>query len=141
MENLDPFIFGALTFGGGATMMALHWDKKFRLKFKEQTDDESRFHRSQYVRRMITSGLIALVGILFMVYCAYLIVILKEYTLRVPIGVRGFIAGLLPIGTFVFDGYIRKQKEVQESMVPKDIYGIAHQEKSFGDFMRMIVTI
>tara|TARA_B100000586_G_C19854295_1_gene320013 strand:+ start:121 stop:417 length:297 start_codon:yes stop_codon:yes gene_type:complete len=53
-------------------------------------------------------------GILFMVYCAYLIVILKEYTLRVPIGVRGFIAGLLPFGTFVFDGYIRRQKEVQE---------------------------
>ena len=68
MENLDPFIFGALIFGGGATMMALHWDKNFRLKFKEQTDDEFRFHRTQYIRRMITSGLIALVGILFMVY-------------------------------------------------------------------------
>ncbi len=53
-------------------------------------------------------------GILFMVYSAYLFVILREYRLRVPIGIRGFIAGLLPFGTFVFDGYIRKQKEVQD---------------------------
>ena len=48
--------------------MALHWDKIFRLKFKEQTDEEKKFYRSQYIRRMITSGMITLVGILFMVY-------------------------------------------------------------------------
>lgn len=49
-------------------MMALHWDKVFRLRFKEQSTDESEFHRKQYVRRMLTSGLITLVGILFMAY-------------------------------------------------------------------------
>lgn len=68
MKFIDPFIFGALVFGGGASMMALHWDKIFRLKFKELSDDENRFYRGQYLRRMITSGMITLIGILFMVY-------------------------------------------------------------------------
>lgn len=68
MKFIDPFIFGALIFGGGASMMALHWDKVFRLKFKEQTEEEEKFYRSQYFRRMITSGMITLIGILFMVY-------------------------------------------------------------------------
>ena len=68
MDKLDPFIFGTIIFGGGAAMMALHWDKAFRLKQKQQTPDEFRFYRRQTIRRMITSGLIALVGILFMVY-------------------------------------------------------------------------
>lgn len=68
MQILDPFIFGALIFGGGATMMAFHWDKIFRLKFKDQTDEEQQFFRTQYKRRMITSGMITLVGILFVIY-------------------------------------------------------------------------
>lgn len=48
--------------------MALHWDKVFRLRFKEITEEERSFYGDQYVRRMWTSGMITMVGILFMVY-------------------------------------------------------------------------
>ncbi|MDG2469670.1 MAG: hypothetical protein P8M80_10360 [Pirellulaceae bacterium] len=68
MDNLDPFIFGCLVFGGGATMMTLHWDKHFKQKLQDRPEEEGQFHAKQYRRRMITSGLITLVGLLFMVY-------------------------------------------------------------------------
>ena len=65
---MAAFIFGCLIFGGGAAMMGLHWDTRFKQKFLELSDDEANFHRRRYRRRMTTSGMIALVGILFMIY-------------------------------------------------------------------------
>ncbi len=65
---MDPFVFGCLVFGGGAAMMGLHYDSDFRQKFKETSDEEAAYYKKQYYRRMIASGMIALVGILFMVY-------------------------------------------------------------------------
>ena len=49
-------------------MMTLHWDKHFKQKFQDRPEEEGQFHAKQYRRRMITSGLITLVGLLFMVY-------------------------------------------------------------------------
>lgn len=66
--DFDPFYLGALIFGGGLTLMAFHWDKMFRLRSKELDEAETKYFRAQYQRRMITSGLITVVGILFMVY-------------------------------------------------------------------------
>ena len=65
---MDPFVFGCLIFGGGAAMMGLHYDSDFRQKFKETSDEEAAYYKKQYYRRMIASGMIALVGVLFMVY-------------------------------------------------------------------------
>jgi integral membrane protein len=48
-------------------------------------------------------------GLLFMLFCAYLVMIMKRYTLPTMVGVWGFIASLLPFGTLVFDGYIKKR--------------------------------
>lgn len=48
-------------------------------------------------------------GLLFMLFCAYLIMIMNRYGLPKKVGVWGFIASLLPFGTLVFDGYIKKQ--------------------------------
>ena len=48
-------------------------------------------------------------GFLFMLFCACLIMILKRHTLPAKVGVWGFLAGILPFGTLVFDGYIKKQ--------------------------------
>ena len=48
-------------------------------------------------------------GLLFMLFCAYLIMILKRHTLPAKVGVWGFLDGILPFGTLVFDGYIKKQ--------------------------------
>jgi hypothetical protein len=44
-----------------------------------------------------------------MLFCAYLIMILKRHTLPAKVGVWGFLAGILPFGTLVFDGYIKKK--------------------------------
>ena len=48
-------------------------------------------------------------GILFMVYCIYLIVIFREYELPIRSIIEGFVAGILPFGTFAFDIRIRNE--------------------------------
>ena len=116
MENLDPFIFGALIFGGGATMMAFHWDKNFRLKFQQQTEEESRFYQSQYMRRMVTSGLIAWVGILFMVYRF----LPDKSILRIwVIAVVLLLVGVLLILALVDFASLRKLQKIQSGATAK----------------------
>lgn len=48
-------------------------------------------------------------GMLFMVYCIYVLVIFREYQLPTRAMVEGFVAGILPFGTFAFDIRVRKQ--------------------------------
>jgi len=116
MENLDPFIFGALIFGGGATMMAFHWDKNFRLKFQQQTEEETRFYQRQYMRRMVTSGLIAWVGILFMVYRF----LPDKSILRIwVIAVVLLLVGVLLILALVDFASLRKLQKIQSGATAK----------------------
>ena len=65
---MDPFVFGCVVFGSGAAMMGLHYDADFRQKFQDLSDNEAEYHKRQYLRRMIASGMITLIGILFMIY-------------------------------------------------------------------------
>ncbi len=51
-------------------------------------------------------------GVLFMLYCIYLYVIHRQYNLAVRTTFSGVIAGLLPAGTFFFDGYLRRQVDL-----------------------------
>lgn len=47
-------------------------------------------------------------GLLFMLFCAFLIMIVKRYALPNKVGFWGFVASILPFGTLVFDLYIKK---------------------------------
>jgi peptidoglycan/LPS O-acetylase OafA/YrhL len=126
MENLDPFIFGALIFGGGATMMAFHWDKNFRLKFQQQTEEESRFYQRQYMRRMVTSGLIAWVGILFMVYRF----LPDKSILRIwVIAVVLLLVGVLLILALVDFASLRKLQKIQSGATAKATRDLADELK------------
>lgn len=102
---MDPFYFGCLVFGGGATMMGLHWDKRFRERQANHSDEESAYHESQYHRRMLASGMITLVGILFMIYRF----LPQQSVIRVwwIAAVLLIVGGIVVIGLFDFSSITR----------------------------------
>ena len=50
-------------------------------------------------------------GILFVLFCLLLAVVILGYRMPWKVGAIGFVASLLPFGTFVFDRYIVRRVE------------------------------